>query len=388
MNLCYNYNTSKNKNQDCNLNIYDPTPNRVIQWGLESYCYELTEAERKVLDLFFWLQNRYEDIYVSQITIGRILKLCRQTVNKIIAKLCRAGFIYKHSRYKTSCIYKVSSYFLIPAIRSKLSWCFSALKSFSLSIISSSLLQTAIVAPDQALSPKATLINSNLFINTTATLSATNIFLEKDKKQEEKGQEELKKLQISKKDKKVEEKKLNIPLSDAKLLAKARLNLTTAGIIDIHRFDDRAIIYALEYLKPGRKSKEHEYNGFAAEATLWHKNNKVLRRFQERDALVQAHPQEASGKMTYEIPKKDYSNRIRQEEQGAVANLNKQEKTKHNLNGIDPRTEYIPESYVTQDAEKVERSIKNITPEGLSFLGDLAQKWIQHIKDVSKEKSS
>ena len=321
-NLCYKNNTSKIKKQDSNLKIHNPVPHRLIQSDIENFLNNLSEGYRKVFNVYLWFQNRTKDIYVSQAWVSRKTDLSRKHVNVIVKNLCLWGLLYKWNRYMETCLYSVSSFFFKPEIRKKLSYIFSALIQLPLSWLMASSIQSELSPLNQYSQPEVTLIKGkNLFINSSpSNTSYTSILLERDKAREDYSEQE--KVTTRKKESMNEEKKLNIPLSEAKALLKNRLNLTDYGVIDIHKFDDRAIIFALGKIKPS-KNKEIEYVMFCKEAHQWHKDNGVMRRYQDRDFLEKTFPIPAGAKMTFEAPKKDYSSRNKAEDRGLREGGNK-----------------------------------------------------------------
>lgn len=86
----------------------------------------------KVLNYFIYMQSKYGITFTSQTHIGEIVGLtgvhCRNSVADICNLLEEYGFLIRNFRQNNTCIYKVSSYFLIPQVRKMLSKYLSALR--------------------------------------------------------------------------------------------------------------------------------------------------------------------------------------------------------------------------------------------------------------------
>lgn len=121
LNNCYKYNTNKNRNQLRNKTFL---PNSKIIENVEEFFHGLTPAQHGVLSQLFYLDGKYEVIYVRQDTIASILGVSRQYVNQIIGMLCNVGIIQKTYRHMTSCIYRVSSFFKTRQVKHRLAHIF------------------------------------------------------------------------------------------------------------------------------------------------------------------------------------------------------------------------------------------------------------------------
>lgn len=101
--------------------LQDPQVLEEIIKSPDIYFGSLTARQLKVLDYLLYWANRNRDIYVRQDTIARFVGYkSREQVNRILKMLCEAGIVSKQYRHKTSCLYKVSSFFNDIHIRSQL----------------------------------------------------------------------------------------------------------------------------------------------------------------------------------------------------------------------------------------------------------------------------
>ena len=75
--------------------------NKFVREGLtpEERIYDLTNAERRIYNLFIDLQPRFRSVmYFSQQYIAGKLDLCRETVNRAIQRLSEYGLIRSERR--------------------------------------------------------------------------------------------------------------------------------------------------------------------------------------------------------------------------------------------------------------------------------------------------
>lgn len=303
-NLCYNYNTSKIKKQDSNLNIYDPTPNGVVRADPYGFFSSLSETKRKLINEFIRLQNKHGRIFVGQGTLASFLGVCRETINRNVRELAFLGIIRKEYRHMNTCLYKVSSYLFKSEIKSQLMGLFSALKYF----LSVNKLFSFKPHENDDLKNNVTHINiKDIYIYNYIYIYIFNNYL---------GRYVLlnirKKCDIinsSKIDKEfhnngdhMEKKQFNLPLSYAQINAKNKLSLSQHGIISILQFDDQGITYALNQLRPSKAKREELFRIFCKFAHEWHKNNGVPVNYKRKFDLEKDYPIPANAKYTIDAP--------------------------------------------------------------------------------------
>jgi hypothetical protein len=99
----------------------DPQVSLEISSDPVSYFRNIPEGHRKLLNALLYWCNKQKEIYIRQDTLARFAGYaCRETANRIVAQFVEMGLISTKYRYKTSSLYRVSSFFNDLQVRSKL----------------------------------------------------------------------------------------------------------------------------------------------------------------------------------------------------------------------------------------------------------------------------
>ena len=100
---------------------YDPKVSDSIAFDPVKEIGLMTAAQRKLLNCLMYWSNQGKEIHIRQDTLAEFAGYkCREQANRFIKQLCELGIIAKLYRHKTSCLYKISSFFNDLGVRSKL----------------------------------------------------------------------------------------------------------------------------------------------------------------------------------------------------------------------------------------------------------------------------
>jgi|GEM_PF-4777309 hypothetical protein len=117
--------------------------------------HHLSELEAQAMSIIIWFSNNCNSIYFKQEWLAKQLKITRQTANKVLSSLRERGYINSEYRHMTSCVYKISDYFLFMPVREALSHLINAFKYVSLSVITASILHSEIISKFRATQVKS-----------------------------------------------------------------------------------------------------------------------------------------------------------------------------------------------------------------------------------------
>jgi hypothetical protein len=103
----------------------------------DPYAYMGNQSVYKlhIIDTLLYWQIRHGKVYATQTRIGEIVGIGREHCNRLIKELAEDGLITKIYRHMTSCLYKVSSFFLQQDVLSKMGKFLPTLKALSLVIV-------------------------------------------------------------------------------------------------------------------------------------------------------------------------------------------------------------------------------------------------------------
>jgi len=132
----------------------DPKPMSEIVQNSQTFFKGLTEAQRAVLNYLLVWSNSYRNMYFSQSTIARDLGYSRGFVNRTLYIFEQSGLIASNYRHKTSCLYKVSSWFDDLDIRESLRGLFKAFRWFPVALL-------LVRAPGSVTQEKSYIYNNN-----------------------------------------------------------------------------------------------------------------------------------------------------------------------------------------------------------------------------------
>jgi hypothetical protein len=99
------------------------------------YMRMLGPTRTRIIDCVLYYVVMYKDAFPSQSTIADYVGIGREHCNRLIQQLVRDGILAKVKRNFTSCLYKLSSFFTLPQMRSTMSLILPTLKALSFSVV-------------------------------------------------------------------------------------------------------------------------------------------------------------------------------------------------------------------------------------------------------------
>lgn len=114
----------------------NPIPKNIVMDNPELFFRtDMTVSAVKLFDYLCFMDKKYPVIWVKQSTMAEHLGISRQYVNKLLRAFEELGLITTNYRHMHSSLYKISSYFKNPFIRSRLSHILPSLKSLSIILL-------------------------------------------------------------------------------------------------------------------------------------------------------------------------------------------------------------------------------------------------------------
>jgi hypothetical protein len=127
---------TRKENQE--FHLFDPQVREDIAANPVAYFSQCTIKQLKLFNSMLKFDTKNMPIYMRQDTMGKRVGFTREHVNRFLGQLIQDGIIASNYRHKTSCIYKVSSFFSNPIIRAQLRSLLYSLAALPLSLICSS----------------------------------------------------------------------------------------------------------------------------------------------------------------------------------------------------------------------------------------------------------
>lgn len=95
----------------------------------EKFFTNTSQSYREILNLFFYYDEKFVEIFPTQVTIAKKVGKSREWTNKLVNRMEREGILVKKYRHMHASYYKLSPWFRNPYVISKLRHIFSALKA-------------------------------------------------------------------------------------------------------------------------------------------------------------------------------------------------------------------------------------------------------------------
>lgn len=147
----------------------DPQVNPEIIVNPFKYFSDWTIRQLRVLNCLFYWSATTGEIFIRQDTLARYAGYkSREHVNRLLGELIESGIIASYYRHKTSCLYKVSSFFNDHNVRTILRPLFNALKFFSIALLNQPIEQNITQYITNSLSNTYT-YSTNTTISTVST---------------------------------------------------------------------------------------------------------------------------------------------------------------------------------------------------------------------------
>jgi hypothetical protein len=249
------YRRSRRKNQ----HWHKTSPSPISSDPLRDFR-NLSKTSLKVMEYLIHKDNNHETIYVTQQKIAEYCgeKTTRETVNRIIGKLIRHGFLASNYNHMTSCEYKLSPFLKLIHIRKQLTSLIGALKYISIAVLTTTLLHMATIP-----NPDITQVKSYLNYYIYLAKRNSHILHNQPTCKRIAGGNRLttsKNLQKNKKS----EQKMNYPPQNTML---EFMNLTELGYARLSVFPEAALSWA--------SSRIQKHKGIKDPFTYFHKLCKI-----------------------------------------------------------------------------------------------------------------